>query len=120
MDMLTTLIGDGLGYAVTTFLAKLVGRVAGRRRARVQAFLERFGELISDLRALALLLLLVVAAFGAGIVFGYGPAFVTLGLLAILTLATGLISRLCRAVAERMEAIEERGEGPRVVFPDDP
>lgn len=110
MDMLTTLIADGLGSAAATFLAKAVGRVAGRRRARVRTFLERFGKLGSDLRSLALLLLLVVAAIAAGVAFGYGPAFAILGLLAILTLATGLISQMCRVVAERMDAIEERGE----------
>ena len=103
MDMLTTVIGDGLGSAVTTLLAKLAGHVAGRRRARVQAFLGRFGELSSDLRALALLLLFLVAGIGAGVVFGYGPAFVTLGLLTILMMAALLFGRLCRLVAERME-----------------
>ena len=108
MDMLTTMIGDGLASAVTTALAKVASRVAGRRRARVQAFLARFGSLSSDLRMLAVLVLILVAAGGAGVLLGYGPAFVTLGLLLVLALATGLISRLCRAVAERMQEDDRR------------
>lgn len=108
MDMLTGLIADGLGSAVTTILARVAGRVAGRRRARVQVFLERFGRLSSDLRMLAVLVLIFVAAAGAGVVFGYGTPFVILGLLLVLTLAIGLISRLCRAVAERMEEDDRR------------
>ena len=44
-----------------------------------------------------------MAAAGAGIGLGFGPVFVTLGLLVILLLATHLISGLCRLVAERME-----------------
>lgn len=108
MDMLPGLIADGLGSAVTALLAKAAGRVAGHRRSRVQAFLERFGRLSSDLRMLAVLVLTFVAAAGAGVVFGYGPAFVILGLLCILTLVSGLLSRLCRAVAERMEEDDRR------------
>ena len=103
MDMLTALVVDGLGGAVVTVLAKAVGRVAGRRRARVQALLDRFGRLSSDLRTLALLVLVFLAAAGAGIAFGFGPAFITLGLLLILMIAALLCGRLCRLVAERMQ-----------------
>ena len=102
MDILATLIGDVLGGAVIAFLAKAVSRVAGGRRARVQAFLERFGRPSSDLRALVLLALIFAAAVGAGVAFGFGPAFIALGLLVILLIATLLLSGLCRLVAERM------------------
>ncbi len=103
MDMLTALVVDGLGGAAVTVLAKAVGRVAGRRRARVQALLERFGRLSSDLRTLALLALVFAAAAGAGVARGFGPAFVALGLLVILLIAILLLSGLCRLVAERMQ-----------------
>lgn len=109
MDILATLIADVLGGAVITFLAKAVGRVAGRRRARVQTLLERFGTVSSDLRTLALLALLFAAAVGAGVAFGFGPAFIALGLLVILLIATYLLSGLSRVVAERME---EEGWAP--------
>ena len=103
MDILATLIADVLGGAVTTFLAKAVSRVAGGRRARVQTFLERFGRPSSDLRTLVLLAVVFAAAVGAGVAFGFGPAFIALGLLVILLIATLLLSGLCRLVAERME-----------------
>ena len=103
MDFLATLIADVLGGAVLTFLAKAVSRIAGGRRARVQAFLERFGRPSSDLRALVLLALVFAAAVGAGIAFGFGPAFIALGLLVVLLIAALLLSGLCRLVAERME-----------------
>ena len=103
MDILTALIADVLGGAVITFLAKAVGRVAGGRRARAQTLLERLGRPSSDLRALVLLAVVFVAALGAGVAFGFGPAFIALGLLVILLIAILLLSGLCRLVAERME-----------------
>lgn len=102
MDILATLIADVLGGAVITFLAKAVGRVAGGRRARVQTLLERFGHLSSDLRMLMLVALIFAAAVGAGVAFGFGPAFIALGLMVILLIATYLLSGLGRVVAERM------------------
>lgn len=102
MDILATLIADVLGGAVITFLAKAVGRVAGRRRARVQTLLERFGRPSSDLRMLMLLALIFAAAVGTGVAFGFGPAFIALGLMVILLIATYLLSGLSRVVAERM------------------
>ncbi len=109
MDILATLIGDVLGGAVLTFLARAVSRVAGGRRVRVQAVLERFGRPSSDLRMLALLALIFAAAVGAGIAFGFGPAFIALGLLVVLLIAALLLSGLCRLVAERMQ---EEGWAP--------
>ena len=110
--MLPECIGEVLGSAVVALLAKVVGRAAGSRRAKVHAAIERLGR-IGSFRLLALTILVFVAAAGAGIGLGFGPVFVTLGLLVILLLATHLISGLCRLVAERMEEdypeLAERG-----------
>ena len=100
--MLPELIAEGLGRTFVALLAKLIGRAAGSRRARVCAAIERFGS-IGSFRLVAVTLLLFAAAAGAGIGLGFGPVFAALGLLVILLLATQLISGLCRLVAERME-----------------
>ena len=51
----------------------------------------------------ALLVPVFVAATGAGIALGFGPTFVTLGLLLIPMMVALLFGRPCRVVAERME-----------------
>lgn len=96
------MFAEVLGSTVVAAFAKLAARAAGSRRARVYAAIDRFGR-VGSWRMLAVAVVLSVAAAGAGMAFGVGPVFVTLGLLVILLLASQLISRFCRLVAERME-----------------